>query len=115
MAFNHHGYRDAVNAAFLAKLRPQVMVVPVWGDNHPHVETLGRLLDTSIYSDKRFIYPTGMFAELQNKLSDGGKQFKPDGHVAVRVGKGGRDYTVFVLDATSKNFNIICSEAFLAQ
>jgi len=111
---NHHGYRDAINATFLAKLQPQVMVVPVWDDNHPHVETLARLVDTTIYPDKRSLYPTAMFPRLRSNLGDGSGVFKPDGHVVIRVGKGGKDYAVFVLDAKSKNYDIICSEAFTA-
>ena len=114
VSLNHHGYRDAINAKFLAKLQPQVMVVPVWDDNHPHVETLPRLVDTSIYPGKRSIYPTGMFPALQNNLGDGVHLFKPDGHVVIRVGKEGKNYTVYVLNATSKNFDIICSETFTA-
>ena len=111
---NHHGFRDAINATFLAKLQPQVMVIPVWIENHPHTETLPRLVDTTIYPGKRSIYPTGMFPGLRNKLGDGVNAFKPDGHVVIRVGKGGRDYTVFVLDATSKSYDVIYSEAWTA-
>jgi hypothetical protein len=109
---NHHGYRDSINEAFLAKLQPQVMVVPVWDVHHPHVETLVRMTNTSLYPGKRSIYPTGMFPGLQNKLGDGVQAFKPYGHVVVRVGKGGKDYNVFVLDVISKNFDIICEEGF---
>ena len=109
---NHHGYRDSINPVFLAKLQPQVMVVPVWDDNHPHVETLARLVDTSIYPDKRSIYPTGMFPALQHNLGEGVRVFKPSGHVVVRVENGGKEYHVFVLDAMSKNFNILVSESF---
>ena len=108
---NHHGYRDSINAAFLAKLRPQIMVVPVWECHHPHVETLARMVDTNIYSDQRSIYPTGMFPALKNNLGDGIHAFKPEGHVVIRVGKEGKDYTIFVLDATSGNYEIICSES----
>lgn len=111
---NHHGYRDAINETFLAKLRPQVMVVPAWDAFHPHVETLARMTDTSIYPDQRSIYTTGMFPGLQSRLGDGVQAFKPFGHIVVRVGKGGKDYTVFVLDATSKSGGIICSEEFIA-
>ena len=112
MTLNHHGYRDAINATFLAKLKPRVMIVPVWDAYHPHVETLARMTDTTIYPDKRSIYPTGMFPGLQSKLGDGVQTFKPSGHVVVRVGKGGKDYIVFVLDATSKSWDIIYSEKF---
>ena len=114
LTLNHHGYRDAINAAFLAKLRPQVMVVPVWDNHHPHIETFARLIDTNIYPDQRTLYPTGMFPGLKNNLGDGVNAFKPDGHVVIRVGKEGKNYTVFVLNATSKNYEIICSESLVA-
>lgn len=109
---NHHGYRDSINAAFLAKLKPQVMIVPVWDQHHPHAETLARMTDKSIYPDQRTIWPTGMFPNLEKNLGDGAAAFKPDGHIVVRVGKGGKDFQVFVLDSRSTCFEIIHSEMF---
>ena len=109
---NHHGYKDSINAAFLAALKPRVMVVPVWDRHHPHVETLTRMTDTNIYPDRRSIWPTGMFPALKTNLGDGVSAFKPDGHVVVRVDRDGKNFTVFVLNARSTLFDIIHSEIF---
>lgn len=109
---NHHAYRDSMNSAFLAKLKPRIMIVPVWDKFHPHVETLARMTDTTIYPEERSIYATGMFPALEEQLAGGASSFKPAGHIVIRVKKGGENYEVFVLDDRSKDCGIICSEEF---
>lgn len=115
LLMNHHAYRDSINAAFLAKLRPRVMVVPVWDQYHPHVETLDRMTDTAIYPEDRSIFATGMFPALEEKLSGGASSFKSVGHVVVRVHNGGETYEVFVLDDRSTDYGIIYSEEFSSK
>lgn len=114
LKLNHHGYRDSINTAFLARLRPQVMTVPVWDQYHPHEETLARMLDRDIYPGDRSIYTTGMFPALESKLGGGASVSKPDGHVLVRVGEHGSRYETYILDARSGNYDVIESESFSA-
>jgi beta-lactamase superfamily II metal-dependent hydrolase len=99
MKMNHHGYKDAVNPALLAALRPRVMTVLAWDEWHPHAETFARMTDPAIYPGERLIYATGLHDKCVERLgAAGAASIRPCGHVVVRVADGGASYRVCVLD-----------------
>jgi beta-lactamase superfamily II metal-dependent hydrolase len=107
MVMNHHAQSDTTNTRFLGKLKPQVMVIPVWDYLHPHPETLSRMTDKTIYPDDRLIFATGMFKGLKDSLGEAVNAIvEPRGHIVIRVFEGGLKYRVFVLDSYSENFEI---------
>ena len=102
MKLNHHGYVDSANPAFVAALRPRVMTVIAWDDDHPRRETFTRMTDKTIYPDERLIYTTGMHATVAERLgAENVAMFRPRGHVVIRVADGGASFLVFVLDPKS--------------
>ncbi len=100
MLMDHHAYVDAANPAMLAKLRPRVMVIPVWDMWHPHQEAFARMTDRSIYPEDRTIFATGLHPEAKSRLGTGAALIRPHGHVVIRVSPGGERYRTYVLDAT---------------
>ena len=105
MKANHHGYRDSSMPVFLWTLRPDVIVVQCAEDGHPKTVTARRFLDP-VYPGRRDLYITGDISR-----GDLGEEiwanFKPYGHVVVRVYEGGSSYQVFVLDPHSYDYRII--------
>jgi len=98
MCMNHHAYLDSANPAFIAKLRPRVMVIPAWDMWHPHKEALARMMDKSIYPDDRTIFATGLHKKAKAMLGATADAIRRPGHVVIRVSKNGDQYQVFVLD-----------------
>ncbi|HEX7114159.1 MAG TPA: hypothetical protein VF193_03420 [Steroidobacter sp.] len=100
MTLNHHGNRDATNRAFLAELKPRVVVLQTWISDQPGEQVLHRLADESIYPGPRDILATSMASEKRMSVSPAAlervKSF--DGHVVIRVARGGDRYSVIVLD-----------------
>jgi beta-lactamase superfamily II metal-dependent hydrolase len=104
---NHHGYTDAMNSTFVKALHASAFVIPVWDFYHPQPETLGRLIDSSIYSQIPDIYATGLVASNRERLGDAAKHIKTPGHVVVRVYPGGNTYQIFVLEAHSEQYEVL--------
>jgi beta-lactamase superfamily II metal-dependent hydrolase len=98
MLMDHHAYVDSANPAFLARLRPQVMVIPVWDMWHPHEQAFARMTDRSIYPDERTIFATGLHAKARVRLGAAASAIRPQGHVVIRVEPDGGRFHVFVLD-----------------
>ncbi|MDD2600588.1 MAG: hypothetical protein PHO37_15420 [Kiritimatiellae bacterium] len=105
MCMNHHAYVDSANPVFLAKLRPRIMVIPVWDMWHPHREALARMTEVSIYPDARTIFATGLHEKAKTMLGAAADAIRPPGHVVIRVSRNGDHYRVFVLDP--KRFDVI--------
>ena len=58
MKANHHGSWDANSAAFLAALRPRVIVVTARAEGHPAVNTWHRLTSKALWPGERDIFVT---------------------------------------------------------
>jgi beta-lactamase superfamily II metal-dependent hydrolase len=107
MVMNHHASGDTTNAHFLGKLKPRIMVIPVWFYVHPHPEVLARMTDKTIYPDDRLIFATGMFKDLSDNLGEAVNAIVyPQGHIVIRVYERGTKYKVFVLDSESGKFEV---------
>ena len=98
MSMDHHAYVDSANPAFLTKLRPRVMVIPVWDMWHPHCDALARMTDVSVYPDERTIFATGLHEKAKPRLGAAAGVIRPQGHVVIRVSENGDRFRVFVLD-----------------
>ena len=105
MKADHHGYKDSSMPVFLWTLRPDVIVVQCAEDGHPKTVTANRFLDP-VYPGRRELYITGDISR-QDLGEELWSNFKPYGHVVVRVYEGGKSYQVFVLDAHSYDYRII--------
>jgi beta-lactamase superfamily II metal-dependent hydrolase len=101
---NHHGYRDAQNEFFLSTLKPRVHILQSWDSWHPAPTTLERLLSQTVYQGPREIFATNLIDSAKERLGKLAEGITPlYGHVVIRVDKGGRSYTVYILDDTNEN------------
>ena len=100
---NHHGNRNSQNEFYVRTVRPRVWVQQCWSSDHPGEEVLRRISSKYLYPGERDIYTTGMLEA--NKLVIGDKVDKlyksQQGHVLIRVAKGGETYKVIILDDKS--------------
>jgi ribonuclease BN (tRNA processing enzyme) len=103
LTLNHHGNRDASNDAFLKSLAPKVAVEQSWCSDQPGQEVAFRLMEKTASGDNTDVFDTYMQPETKTYLgfwvAKGFKSF--EGHVLIRVAKGGESYSVFILDDKS--------------
>ena len=107
MKANHHGSWDANSITFLAALQPRVVVVTARGEGHPAVTTWKRLNSPNVWPGERDIFVTNVgpaTAETTYNILDDAKSSQ--GHVVIRVARGGESYRVFVLDDGDERMRI---------
>ena len=104
----------SVNANLLRALDAQVIVLPVWDLYHPQPATMKRIWEVSPECE---VYAAGMAPENRyERLGEYGKRIKQDGHIVVRVYKGGKKFQIFVLNDYSLNYEILYrSKVFKAR
>lgn len=102
---DHHGWKESTNAKILAVARPQTFLIMGSHRQHPYYATMQRMIDPLIYEGERDYYITSQSsrADLGETLW---RNFKPAGHIVVRVHPGGKTYEVFVLDVFSGDYRI---------
>ncbi|MGE8221009.1 MAG: ComEC/Rec2 family competence protein [Stenotrophomonas acidaminiphila] len=99
MKANHHGSWDANSAAFLAALRPRVIVVTTRAEGHPAVNTWHRLTSKALWPGERDIFVTHVSEATARTTYGIERQARStQGHVVIRTAPGGDSYRVFVLD-----------------
>lgn len=104
---DHHGYLDTENAYFLSVLRPRVDILHAWSPSHPSPRTLMRLLSTKIYPGPRDIFATNMMEANKVVIGSNLEKLASDqGHIVIRVAKGGGSYKIVVLDDSNESFRI---------
>ena len=102
---DHHGWYDSSNGFFLRTLSPQVLIFSASEKKHPVASALTRIADHLVWEGERDYYITGEFAR-KNLGEDLWSNFKPSGHIVIRVYPGGGSYQVFVLDQYSGDCRI---------
>ncbi len=96
---NHHGNRDSQNAFYLASLRPQVFVIPVWSSDHPGHDVLDRMYSQKVYPGTRDVFATNMLEANKQVIGDLlGRLKSSQGHILIRVAPGGDQFRVIILD-----------------
>jgi hypothetical protein len=108
LLLNHHGNMDSQNAFFLSMLLPRVEIFSVWSKDHPGQAVLDRLLSQRVYPGPRDIFATQMSPANREvigpRLMD---QLKStEGHVVVRVGLGGANFHVYILDDLTESYAV---------
>jgi beta-lactamase superfamily II metal-dependent hydrolase len=104
---NHHGNRDSQNGFFVASLRPQVFIIPVWSADHPGHDVLDRMFSERLYPGPRDVFATNMLeanrlviGPLLDRLKSG------QGHIVVRVDPGGDTYRVIILEDSDESYRV---------
>ena len=104
---NHHGNRDSQNAYYLAALRPQVLVIPVWSSDHPGHDVLDRIYSDRTYPGQHDVFATNMIES--NKLVIGellDRLKSSQGHIVIRVAPGGAEFRVIILDDSAEGLKV---------
>jgi beta-lactamase superfamily II metal-dependent hydrolase len=105
---DHHGWLDTTNAFFLQTLRPRVIVIPAWHATHPDHGVLRRIISQRIYPGPRDIFTTTLLDAPRAIFSYLPDPFQStEGHIVVRVKKGGGEYSVYVLDDRTRERHIL--------
>lgn len=109
MTLNHHGNRDATNDSFLKALSPRIAVEQSWCSDQPGQELAFRLTDKNSAGNHIHIFNTYMQPETKAYLGFWiAKAFSSlEGHILIRVLKGGETYNVYVLDDKSTTIKVL--------
>ncbi|EHQ25922.1 ComEC/Rec2 family competence protein [Mucilaginibacter paludis] len=108
MTLNHHGNRDANNDAFIKTLSPKIVVEQSWCSDQPGQELAFRLTQKNTSGDSIQVFNTYMQPETRAYLGFWiAKTFKSlEGHVLIRVMKGGETYEIYLLDDRSTTLKV---------
>jgi len=105
---NHHGNRDSQNAFYVRTIRPRVWVQQNWSSDHPGEEVLRRITSHKLYPDDRDIFSTVMLQPNKDVIGDRLNEYKgQNGHIVIRVQKGGNSYKVVILNDASDKREIL--------
>lgn len=104
---NHHAWWNAMNANFIASLRPQVYIMQVWNVSHFNIETLERMQSRRIYEGERDIFATNTPDISRLYVGSYLRELKGDrGHVVVKVTPGGDSFYVYMLDDMTESYQV---------
>jgi beta-lactamase superfamily II metal-dependent hydrolase len=104
---NHHGNRDSTNPTLVRTLQPRAWIIPVWSSDHPGHDVLDRMYSTRLYPGPRDVFATNMIEA--NKIVIGpllDRLQSSQGHIVVRVARGGGSYRMLILDDSSESFEV---------
>ena len=105
---NHHGNRDSQNAYYLAALRPQVLIIPVWSSDHPGHDVLDRIYSRRTYPGQRDVFATNMIEANKMVIGELLDRLKSSqGHIVIRVAPGGSEFRVIILDDSAEGLNVM--------
>lgn len=96
---DHHGYKNSENDTLLNRIKPTVFIVPAWASVHPDSSVLKRIIAENKNTALPYIFTTS----LLNENKEINKSFWPklsfnEGHILIRVEKGGKKFNVFIID-----------------
>ncbi|MDO6516027.1 ComEC/Rec2 family competence protein [Zobellia uliginosa] len=105
---NHHGNRDSQNSFYVRSLRPRVWIQQNWSSDHPGEEVLRRITSQKLYPGERDIFSTVLLQANKEVIGNRLDQYKSqNGHVVVRVERGGKAYKIFILNDTSEQRELV--------
>lgn len=96
---DHHGYFDANGPEFVRALKPRVWILQSWHASHPAMSVLANLYSPILYSGPRDVFCLSLNPATALTTARFSDRFKSSqGHVLVRVARGGAEYSVLVLE-----------------
>lgn len=106
MKANHHGSWDANGAAFLALLRPRVIVIDSRAEGHPAVNTYARMASQRSWPGPRDIFVTNVSPATFKTTYNIEKAASTQGHIVIRAAPGGASYRVLVIDDSDEQMRV---------
>ena len=105
---NHHGNRDSQNVFYIKSIRPRVWIQQNWSSDHPGEEVLRRITSKELYPGDRDIFSTVMLQPNKDVIGERLNEYKSqNGHIVLRVDKGGSTYKIFILNDSSEEREIL--------
>ena len=105
---NHHGNRDSQNVFYIKSIRPRVWIQQNWSSDHPGEEVLRRITSKKLYPGDRDIFSTVMLQPNKDVIGERLNEYKSqNGHIVLRVDKGGSTYKIFILNDSSEEREIL--------
>jgi len=102
---NHHGNRDSQSPFYIRTIRPRVWIQQTWSSDHPGHDVLRRMLSSRLYPGARDIFTTDLLAANINVMGEtivNNAYAAKNGHIVVRINKGGDQYRIYVLNDRSE-------------
>ena len=104
---NHHGNRDSTNAFFVATLQPRLWILQVWSSDHPGHDVLDRMLSRRLYPGDRDVLATSLSRANKDVIGPLLDELLSDqGHIVIRVAKGGKEYGAIVLEDSDESMRV---------
>ena len=104
MKASHHCTKGANGPDILGALKPDAVLAHVWRDVQPNPGTLKDIYDASpdckVFLTNLAPKNEPVIAEYLDRIAS------TQGHIVVRVSKGGRRYTIYTLDDTDPQYRI---------
>lgn len=102
---NHHAYKDAMTPGFVKHMQARAYIVPVWDHEHIQPAIIARMADRELNQAESKVFFTDFPEVLKDKYGEMPwmNQIVDSGHVVVKVFDGGKQYKIYVLDATNSN------------
>ncbi len=104
---DHHGYIDSMNEFLIAALRPRIWTISVWDSGHPTSAVWNRLQSKRLYPGPREVYATDVHTGVRSVINGIGYMGTDHGHIVIRVGPGGDQFRVVVVDDASESHRVI--------
>ena len=114
---NHHGNRNSQCPSYVRTIRPRIWLVQNWTSDQPGDGVLRRITSQKLYPGPRDIYASSILDATKNVLgSIVEKTIMPEtGHIVIRVYPEGSNYSVFVLDDNTDEYNIIFKNDYMSR
>ncbi len=101
---DHHGYFDASGPEFVRSLDAQAYIVQAWDIGHPGSAQMQRMVGDWPGLKLHDVFVTDLIpanAVMNRRFAP--KLKSQNGHVVVRVAKGGDSFRIFVVDSSQEN------------
>ncbi len=105
---NHHGNRDSQNEFYVSTIKPRVWVQQTWSSDHPGHEVLRRITSKFLYPEERDLFATNILEANKNVIGPSleNSYKSTEGHILIRVLKGGKEYYVIILDDETEDYKV---------
>ena len=103
---NHHGIGDTTTPFFVRSLEPRVWIVPSRMAGHPDRFVFARMSSTRLYDGPRDIFSVTKQEATRQVVAQLREIDSEQGHIVVRVERGGARYRVIILDDSDEKATV---------
>ena len=103
---NHHGIGDTTTPFFVRSLEPRVWIVPSRMAGHPDRFVFARMSSTRLYDGPRDIFSVTTQEATRQVVAQLREIDSEQGHIVVRVERGGARYRVIILDDSDEKATV---------